>query len=117
MPNQTTDLFYGMMGTRVIDTHIGGRGVYFRGGERVSGTGTSICWPMVFLDRQLIRTGGLGGDPAALDEIAEVFDVAAVEVYRTPAEIPPEFNGPNAGCGVIVLWTRQGGSGDDSVRS
>jgi len=66
---------------------------------------------MVYLDRHLIRTGGLGGDPAAFNEITDVFDVAAAEIYRSPAEIPPEFNGPNSGCGVIVLWTRQGGSG------
>lgn len=26
-----------------------------------------------------------------------------MEVFRSPAEIPPEFSGPNAGCGVIVL--------------
>jgi hypothetical protein len=111
MPNQVTDLFFGMMGTRVVETVVGGRGVYFRSGERPSRGGIGICWPMVYLDRQLIRTGGLDGDPAALDEIAEAFDVAAIEVYRTPAEIPPAFNGPNAGCGVIVLWTRRGGSG------
>lgn len=116
MPTQVTDLFFGIPGTRVVDATVGGRGVYFRGGERPSGSGTGICWPMVYLDRHLIRTGGLEGDPVALDQIADVFDVSAVEVYRTPAEVPPEFNGPNAGCGVIVLWTRQGGSGGESLR-
>lgn len=117
MPTQVTDLFYGIPGTRVVESTVGGRGVFFRGGERLAGTPTGICWPMVYLDRHLIRTGGLEGDPVALDQIADVFDVSAVEIYRTPAEIPPEFNGPNAGCGVIVLWTRQGGSGGEYLSS
>jgi hypothetical protein len=110
MPNRLTDLFWSLPATRVIETQVGDQGVYFRAGERFG----DICWPMVFQDRQLVRTGGLqsgGADPAALNEILEAFDVAAIEIYRSPAEIPPEFNGPNAACGVIVLWTRQGGSG------
>jgi len=110
MPRQVTDLFFGMSGTRVVETVVGGRGVYFRSGERPSSSGVAICWPMVYLDRHLIRPGGFD-EPAALDEILSAFDVAAVEVYRTPAEVPPTFNGPNAGCGVIVMWTRRGGSG------
>lgn len=107
-PLRITDLFYEILGTRVLDTQVGGRGIYFRGGERFN----DLCWPMVFLDRHLIRTGGLlsaGADPVVLDDIVSAFDVAAIEVYRTPAEIPPEFNGPNAGCGVVVIWTRRGG--------
>lgn len=111
MPRRTTDLFYGMLGTRVVDTQIGEQGVYFRAGERLSSGGLAVCWPMVYLDRQLIRTGGLHGDPAALNEIIDPFELAAVEVYRSAAEIPPQFNGPNAGCGAIVLWTKRGGSG------
>ncbi len=110
LPNRLTDLFWSMPATRVVETQVGEQGVYFRTGERFG----DICWPMVYQDRQLVRTGGLqsgGADPAALNEILEAFDVTAIEVYRSPAEIPPEFNGPNAGCGVIVLWTRQGGSG------
>jgi len=115
MPGQVTDLFFGLLGTRVVETVVGSRAVYFRGGERpLAGEGDGICWPMVYMDRQLIRSGGLGGDPADLDAILTAFDVSAVEVYRTPAEIPPTFNGPNAGCGVIVLWTRRGGSGGPS---
>jgi len=35
-------------------------------------------------------------------------DVIAVEVYQGPADVPGEFAGRNAGCGVIVVWTRSG---------
>jgi hypothetical protein len=116
MPNRLTDLLWGVPAIRVAETQAGQQGVYFRSGERASAGGLNICWPMVYLDRHLIRPGGFD-EPLALNELVDVFDIAAMEVYRTPAEIPPEFNGPNAGCGVIVLWTRQGGSGGDSWTS
>jgi hypothetical protein len=104
-PQRVTDMFFLIPGTTVVETMVPGqRGVYFRSGERMG----AICWPMVFLDRQLLRSGGFE-DPAELDALAQAFDVAAIEVYRSAAEIPPEFNGANAGCGVIVMWTKKGG--------
>jgi len=30
----------------------------------------------------------------------------AAEVYRSAGEVPGEYGGPNAGCGVILLWSR-----------
>jgi hypothetical protein len=35
-------------------------------------------------------------------------DIVALEVYTGPSDVPGEFAGANAGCGVIVLWTRTG---------
>jgi hypothetical protein len=69
---------------------------------------------MVYVDHHLVSTGGLmaaGAEPAAIDDLVSPHDVFAMEVYRSPAEVPSEFHGPNAGCGVIVLWTRRGGGG------
>jgi hypothetical protein len=37
-----------------------------------------------------------------------VAELEAIEVYRSAAETPSEFNGTGAGCGTIVLWTRRG---------
>jgi hypothetical protein len=35
-------------------------------------------------------------------------DIEAVEVYTGPSDVPGEFAGTDAGCGVIVIWTRSG---------
>ncbi|MDX1394375.1 MAG: carboxypeptidase-like regulatory domain-containing protein [Gemmatimonadota bacterium] len=40
-----------------------------------------------------------------LDALAAPHDLAAVEVYRSIAETPPEFYGR---CGSIVIWTKRG---------
>jgi outer membrane receptor for ferrienterochelin and colicin len=37
-----------------------------------------------------------------------VRDIEAIEVYTGPSEVPGEYAGRNAGCGVIVIWTRAG---------
>jgi hypothetical protein len=35
-------------------------------------------------------------------------DIIGMEVYTGPAEVPGEYAGRFAGCGVIVIWTRSG---------
>ncbi len=42
----------------------------------------------------------------SIDELVNISEVAAVEVYRRPAELPAEFGGATDGCGAVVLWTR-----------
>lgn len=37
-----------------------------------------------------------------------VRDIEAMEVYTGPADVPGEYAGRNAGCGVIVIWTKSG---------
>ena len=35
-------------------------------------------------------------------------DIQGLEVYTGPTDVPGEFAGRNAGCGVIVIWTKSG---------
>lgn len=37
-----------------------------------------------------------------------VRDIEALEIYTGPSNVPGEYAGRNAGCGVIVIWTKSG---------
>lgn len=39
-----------------------------------------------------------------------VRDIEGIEVYTGPSDVPGEYAGRSAGCGVIVIWTRTGPS-------
>lgn len=57
------------------------------------------CMPEWVVDDQVMNDFG----PST-----PIRDVVAIEVYTGPTEVPGEFAGRNAGCGVIALWTRTG---------
>lgn len=57
--------------------------------------------PIVWID-------GLRAPRAELDEVMNLNDVAGLEVYTSVAGVPAKFmDRSNAGCGTIVIWTRQ----------
>jgi len=76
---------------------------YSFGGDRIlmrSGTGRR-CIPDIYLDgfRQPVQGGlkDLGLHPR---------EVKAIEVYRRPAEAPPEYGGGDrANCGIVLIWS------------
>jgi hypothetical protein len=47
-----------------------------------------------------------GMEAASFHENTPIKDVYGIEVYRGASEVPGEYAGANAGCGVIVLWTK-----------
>jgi len=55
------------------------------------------CFPVWYIDGQEVRS---------FQENTPIRDVYGIEVYRGPGEVPGEFSGSNAACGVIVLWTK-----------
>jgi hypothetical protein len=74
--------------------------------------GTSGCLPTFYMDGRTlhIRPAPRNSrfEPEGLidlDALAAPHDLAAVEVYRSIAETPPEFYGL---CGSIVIWTKRG---------
>jgi hypothetical protein len=115
-PRMASDLLFGIPGVNVAEPTLGagGRAVYFQRAVRsVDEEGRiTVCWPVIYVNRMLVSPGGSStfAQPAAVDELVDGADIWAMEVYRPPAEIQPEFGGRNSGCGVIVLWTRRGGS-------
>lgn len=55
----------------------------------------------LFIDGKHFSTQDLGID------IINPQDLIAVEVFRTIAEVPAEFGGHHARCGVVSVWTRR----------
>ena len=66
---------------------------------------TVNCYPNLYLN-------GTFWPRHNLDELSPE-QILALEVYRGTSEVPLRFQGPGrADCGVIVVWTRQGGAMD-----
>jgi hypothetical protein len=57
------------------------------------------CLPEYIVDGQLMNDFG---------PLTPIRDVVGIELYTGPGDVAGEFAGRNAGCGVIVLWTRSG---------
>ena len=58
---------------------------------------TAGCFPTYYVDGRLARTFAAS---------TPMNDVQGIEVYRGAAEMPGEFTGDGAMCGVIAIWTR-----------
>ena len=106
-PARLTDLLQGRPGLRVVD---GGSDV------RLIGTGTlRDCPPKLVMDGMVVRKGGPQpqlsvGAPfiTTLDQLTVVNDIQALEVYTRPSQVPVQYGGIDAACGVILVWTRRG---------
>jgi Carboxypeptidase regulatory-like domain len=57
------------------------------------------CTPEFIVDDQVMNDFG---------PTTPIRDIIGLEVYTGPAEVPGEYAGRYAGCGVIVIWTRSG---------
>ncbi|WP_419947916.1 carboxypeptidase regulatory-like domain-containing protein [Candidatus Palauibacter sp.] len=79
---------------------------------RCPGSGFRDCWVE---SSRAASVGGcelrgyLDGSPVPvedLDSIVLPVEVAGIEVYQGPAQLPPEFAGYDARCGAVVIWTK-----------
>lgn len=98
-PRHVSDLLRMVPGVRVLPSGVGSASIV------IPAAGTRFndnCQVKVVLDGLLFRWGGTTIDDIAID------DVDAIEVFRTLAETPAEFAGPDARCGVVAVWTRRG---------
>ena len=96
------DLMRGVPGVRVRRTGGGISGNYTVQLRQAANLANEACAPQIWMDGISI-----GADQALFAEILP-WNIEAVEVYRGASEVPGEFSGGNARCGVIVVWTRRG---------
>jgi hypothetical protein len=101
----TTELMRNFKAVDVSPNHANAITTYYALSRREGGNPTVGACPMqVYLDQVPLPT------PFNLDLLPPPRDVAGIEVYAGAASIPPEFNGYNRGCGVILVWTKEGGT-------
>ena len=88
--NRLTDAMRQVRGT-IVECG-GGAGCFIRMARAPRG-----CLPEYIVDGVENNSFGLN---------TPILDVEGIEVYTGAADVPGEFAGRNAGCGVIVIWTR-----------
>jgi hypothetical protein len=82
-------------GMRGVDIHCGGGG-----GCRIQMVRAPMnCGPDYVIDGHVDNTFG---------PQTPIRDIVALEVYTGPSDVPGEFAGATAGCGVVAVWTRSG---------
>ncbi len=68
---------------------------------------TFECFAVMVRSPQCQPTWWIDGvEVRSFNENTPIRDVYGIEVYRGAGEIPGEFAGSDAGCGVIVVWTK-----------
>ncbi len=65
------------------------------------------CYMTIIQDGVTLYRAGSDMPPVDLSRDIQVANLDAIEVYRSTGQIPVEFAGRGADCGVIVLWTRR----------
>lgn len=69
-------------------------------------TQDQLCFAKIVVDGQRV-TSSATGTPIDIDHL-KPGEVIGMEFYRGASEVPTEFSGPDAACGVVVIWTKQG---------
>jgi hypothetical protein len=87
-PQTASELMRRVPGARLMPTNRFGYAIRLRG-----------CQPLVWLDG--IRMPG-----AELDDMVNVHDIDAIEVYPSAAGVPANFTDRRNNCGTIIVWSR-----------
>jgi len=99
----TTELMRKFPAVNVSPSHTSVITEYFALSAREGGNPSMGACPMqVYLDQVPLPT------PFNLDLLPTPKDLYGIEVYSGSSTIPPQFAGPNRGCGVILVWTKAG---------
>ena len=84
-----------MRNLRGVEVHCGGGSGCFIQMSRAP----MACKPEYVVDERVDPNFGPG---------TPIKDIEGLEVYTGASDVPGEFAGRNAGCGVIVIWTKAG---------
>jgi hypothetical protein len=101
----STELFRKFKSVNVSPNHAGPVTQYYALSAREGGNPSLGACPMqVYLDQVPLPS------PFNLDLLPPPREISGIEVYAGSATIPPQFSGMNRGCGVILVWTKDGGT-------
>ena len=100
MPVTTRDLLRAVPGLRVVEDGALGQTLVMRRND--GGT----CSPQLHVDGTRISSAGGGG--VRLEDVINLDDISAVEVYDGGADTPLQYGGTQNGCGVVLVWTKGG---------
>lgn len=99
-----TDALRGLNGVSVFQVGGYGQKVMMR-----SPFNGAECEARLVVDGQVVPPGQVAN--ISIDELAKPNEIAAIEVYPRANLVPPEFVTVEAGCGVVVLWTKRATGG------
>jgi hypothetical protein len=98
-----TELFRKFPSINVSPSQTSALPVYYALSRREGGNPNVGACPMqVFLDGVRLPT------PFNLELLPSPKEFAGIEVYSGASTTPPQYAGYNSGCGVILVWTRDG---------
>lgn len=100
MPITTRDLLRTAPSLRVVDDGFAGQTLVMRDNRG------QPCSPQLYVDGT--RIAQAGGTGVRLEDVVNVDDVSAVEIYDGGADTPLEYGGTQNGCGVVLVWTKGG---------
>lgn len=107
----TTELFRGINGVTVRPIapgrpDLGSGSTLSYAGDRIMLQGQARwCQPTVYLDGMRYEYDA----DTAIDAMVPLGSISAVEIYRSPAEVPVQYNATRSQdlCGVILFWTKK----------
>jgi hypothetical protein len=95
-----------MPGVRVENNEVGSY-VILRGGRGLIRT----CQPEYFVDGMRLSLRSPDSDDYSngdvIDTVVSISGLEAIEIYDGASQMPAEFGGMAANCGVVALWTRR----------
>lgn len=99
-PSDVANAVKGLRGVTFECGNVPNGGSFGRGGCFVRMTRAPMrCLPEFVVDDMSRNDWG---------PLTPIADIVGIEVYTGPGDVAGEYGGRNAGCGVIVIWTRSG---------